>query len=61
MRVLILLNLAAIAVAQTEVRVETPTLQLSLKRAVEIALAPEGSPRVALAQESITQSETRRL
>jgi outer membrane protein len=61
MRVLILFNLAAIAVAQTEVRVETPTLQLSLKRAVEIALAPEGSPRVALAQESITQAETRRL
>jgi outer membrane protein len=34
------------------------TLPLSLKRAVEIALAPEGSPRVALAEESIRQSET---
>jgi outer membrane protein TolC len=29
-----------------------------LKRAVEIALAPEGSPRVALAEESIRQSQT---
>jgi outer membrane protein TolC len=34
------------------------TLPLSLKRAVEIALAPEGSPRVALAEESIKQSQT---
>lgn len=33
-------------------------LPLSLKRAVEIALAPEGSPRVALAEESIRQSQT---
>jgi outer membrane protein TolC len=35
------------------------SLPLSLKRAVEIALAPEGSPRVALAEESIKQSQTR--
>jgi outer membrane protein len=34
------------------------TLPLSLKRAVEIALAPDGSPRVAMAQESIRQSQT---
>jgi outer membrane protein len=34
------------------------TLPLSLKRAVEISLAPEGSPRVALAEESIRQSQT---
>jgi outer membrane protein len=34
------------------------SLPLSLKRAVEIALAPEGSPRVALAEESIRQSQT---
>ena len=34
------------------------TLPLSLKKAVEIALAPEGSPRVALAEESIKQSQT---
>jgi outer membrane protein len=42
---------AAIACAQDN-------LPLSLKRAVEIALAPEGSPRVALAEESIRQSQT---
>lgn len=34
------------------------TLPLSLKRAVEISLAPEGSPRVALAEESIKQAQT---
>src|SRR5215471_7842881 len=34
-------------------------LQLSLKRAVEIALTPEGSTRVALAQQSIKQAEER--
>ena len=37
------------------------TLPLSLKRAVEIALTPEGSPRVALAEESIRQAESRKL
>ena len=36
-------------------------LPLSLKRAVEIALAPAGSPRIELAEESIRQAETRRL
>jgi len=35
------------------------TLQLSLKRSVEIALTPEGSPRVALAQQSIKQAQSR--
>jgi outer membrane protein len=35
------------------------TLPLSLKRAVEIALAPEGSPRVALAEESIKQAQAK--
>ena len=32
-------------------------MQLSLKRAVEIALTPEGSPRVALATESVKQAQ----
>jgi len=35
-----------------------PTMPLSMKRAVEIALTPEGSPRVALARETIKQAET---
>jgi outer membrane protein len=36
-------------------------LPLSLKKAVEIALAPEGSPRVALAEETIRQAEAQKL
>ena len=43
---------AAAASAQTQ-------LPLSLKRAVEIGLAPDGNARVALAQESIAQAEER--
>lgn len=35
------------------------TLPLSMKRAVEIALAPDGSTRAALAQESIQQAQDR--
>src|SRR5262249_16063453 len=35
------------------------TLQLSMARSVEIALAPEGSARVALAEQTIRQAETR--
>ena len=34
-------------------------MQLSLKRAVDIALTPEGSARVALAEQSVRLSETR--
>lgn len=45
-----LLTLAPLAAAQG-------TLQLSLKRAVEIALAPEGSPRIALAEQSTRQAD----
>jgi outer membrane protein TolC len=57
MRVVSILLLAAsLGLAQNT----TPrALPLSLKRAVEIALTPEGSARVALAQESIQQAESR--
>jgi outer membrane protein TolC len=48
----IVLTLASLASAQG-------TLQLSLKRAVEIAVTPEGSARVALAQQSVKQAETK--
>ncbi len=34
-----------------------PALQLSLNRAVEIALSEEGSTKIALAQQSIVRSE----
>src|ERR1700674_3698502 len=36
-----------------------PVLQLSLKQAVEIALAPEGSTRVKLAEEALKQAAAR--
>src|ERR1700731_1572419 len=61
MRALLFFTLAAMAPAQSDVAVVETTLPLSLKGAVEIALAPDGSPRVTLAQESIRQAETRRL
>jgi outer membrane protein len=58
MRVLsILLLTASLGVAQNTA--QQRTLPLTLKRAVEIALTPEGSARVALAQESIQQAESR--
>ncbi len=37
------------------------TMRVSLKQAVEIALAPEGSPKMAIAQETMRQAEARRL
>ena len=57
--VFLLLTVAALDQA-ADPAVET-TLPLSLKRAVEIAIAPEGSPRVALALESIREADARRL
>ena len=36
-----------------------PVLQLSLKQAVQLALAPEGSTRVKLAEEDLKQAESR--
>ena len=50
---------AAIACAQGGPAAET-ALPLSMKRAVEIALAADGSPRVALAEESIKQAEAQK-
>src|SRR5580698_6425244 len=60
MRPLILLIPAALALSQPNSPAESK-LPLSMKRAVEISLAPEGSPRVALAQESIKEAEAKRL
>jgi len=45
------------AVTSTAAAVPQGTLPLSLKRAVEIALAPDGSTRAALAEEAIHQAE----
>jgi outer membrane protein len=49
-----------VSTAETALPPAASTLPLSLKRAVEIALTPEGSPRVSLALESIKQAESRR-
>jgi outer membrane protein len=38
---------------------QTPVLQLSLKQAVDLALAPDGNTRVKLAAEAIRQAEAR--
>ena len=59
MRVVLLLVPAAIACAQGGPAAET-ALPLSMKRAVEIALAADGSPKVALAEESIKRPRRRR-
>jgi outer membrane protein TolC len=51
--------LAALTLVQALAE-QKPVLQLSLKQAVEVALAPEGNTRIQLAQELIRQAETRR-
>ena len=53
--ILVIIMPAMLAVAQDAP--QGKTLQLSMKRAVEIALTPEGSPRVALALESVKQAQ----
>lgn len=62
--VLVLIPAASLAFSQgapTQDPAQNPpqekVLQLSMKRAVEIALTPEGSPRVALALESVKQAQ----
>jgi outer membrane protein TolC len=50
---------AAIAQVQPGLKERATVLPLSLKRAVEIALAPEGNARVQIAEESIRQSQAR--
>ncbi len=56
------LMLISVSFALAQVTVSTnpvpqSVMQLSLKRAVEIALTPEGSPKVALAMESVKQAQ----
>jgi len=53
------LFLIAPLVLAAEDGAERGPLQLSLKRAVEMALSPEGNTRVQLAGESVKQAETR--
>jgi outer membrane protein len=60
MRAAFLIFAPAFALAQPTVSITPPpasVMQLSMRRAVEIALTPEGSPRVALAMESVKQAQ----
>lgn len=59
MRTVLLILPAAIALGQGGPAAE-PALPLSMKRAVDIALAADGSPKVTLAEESIRQAEARK-
>lgn len=56
MRALLLMIVPA-SLALSQNPAPAKTLQLSMKRAVEIALTPEGSTRVALALESVKQAQ----
>jgi len=58
MRVVLLL-IPSLAIAQGADPAE-PALPLSLKKAVQIALTAEGSPKVALAEESIREAQARK-
>jgi outer membrane protein len=55
----ILFAIAASSFAQLQTR--PSVLQLSLKQAVEIAVAPEGNTRVKLAEEALKQADAQRL
>jgi hypothetical protein len=48
----------AVAILIPSLFAQTP-LQLSLKQAVDMALAPDGNTRVKLAEEAIQQAEAR--
>ena len=54
-----LLSLAVVSPLLAQLQSRTPALQLSLKQAVQIALAPEGSTRVKLAEEALKQAQSR--
>ncbi len=54
-----ILLLAGAGAAQTPLHERPTVLPLGLKRAVEIALSPEGNTRVQLAEETIRQAESK--
>jgi outer membrane protein TolC len=53
------LSLAAVSPLVAQLQTRPSVLQLSLKQAVQLALAPEGSTRVKLAEEDLKQAESR--
>ena len=60
-RVKLAIGLIAIVPLVAQLQSRPPVLELSLKQAVEMALAPEGSTRVKLAEEALKEAEARRL
>ena len=60
-RIKLAIGLVTIAPLFGQLQSRPQVLQLSLKQAVEMALAPEGSTRVKLAEEAMKQAEARRL
>ena len=54
-----LIAFAVVLPAFPQLQTRPPVLQLSLKQAVQLALAPEGSTRVKLAEEDLKQAESR--
>ncbi|HEX4595672.1 MAG TPA: TolC family protein [Bryobacteraceae bacterium] len=60
-RIKLAIGLVAVAPLFAQLQSRPQVLQLSLKQAVEMALAPEGSTRVKLAEETLKQGEARRL
>src|ERR1700693_5517315 len=52
-------RIAPFVVFSSLLSAQPPVLQLSLKQAVDLALAPDGNTRVKLAVESIRQAEAR--
>jgi outer membrane protein len=54
-----LIAIAAVFPALAQLQTRPPVLQLTLKQAVQLALAPEGNTRVKLAEEDLKQAESR--
>jgi outer membrane protein TolC len=52
-------RVASLALGSSLLFAQPPVLQLSLKQAVDLALAPDGNTRVKLASEAILQAEAR--
>src|SRR5579864_3300053 len=60
-RIKLAIGFVSIAPLFAQLQTRPEILQLSLRQAVEMALAPEGSTRVKLAEEALKQAEARRL
>jgi outer membrane protein TolC len=60
-RIKLAIGLVILVPSFAQLQSRPPVLQLGLKQAVEMALAPEGSTRVKLAEEALKEADARRL